>query len=102
MSTVVRDVNSKGFFRLHVKGSPEKIFDLSLPHTVPKNFHRVLDFYAKKGYRVLAFGIRLLHMDMNQINKLEREDLEQKLTFCGLLIMENKLKPITTSIIDIL
>lgn len=31
---------------------------------------------------------------------MEREDLEKDLIFAGLLIMENKLKPITTEIIE--
>ncbi|EAR99959.2 E1-E2 ATPase family protein (macronuclear) [Tetrahymena thermophila SB210] len=101
MSTIVRNLsNDTDFFRLHVKGSPEKIFELSRPSSIPHNFHKVLDFYARKGFRVLAFGIRMLKMTYRKLQKMDREDLEKDLIFTGLLIMENKLKPITTEIID--
>ncbi|KAL4462588.1 hypothetical protein ABPG74_000418 [Tetrahymena malaccensis] len=101
MSTIVRSIsNDTDFFRLHVKGSPEKIFELSRPSSIPHNFHKVLDFYARKGFRVLAFGIRILKMTYRKLQKMDREDLEKDLIFTGLLIMENKLKPITTEIID--
>jgi len=101
MSTVVKNLSDESdFFRLHVKGSPEKIFELSLPSSIPKNFHKVLDFYARKGFRVLAFGIRILHMTYRKLHRSEREELEKDLVFAGLLIMENKLKDITTNIIE--
>lgn len=42
MSTIVRNLkNQTEFFRLHVKGSPEKIFELCKPLTIPQNFHSV-------------------------------------------------------------
>ncbi|EAR98775.2 E1-E2 ATPase family protein (macronuclear) [Tetrahymena thermophila SB210] len=101
MSTIVkRFLAQNEFYRLYVKGSPEKIFELCKPETIPQNFHEVLDFYARKGFRVLAFGIKILNMDKQQIQKVERDEVENELTFAGLLIMENKLKPITTDIIQ--
>jgi len=39
-------------------------------------------------------------MQFGQIFKYEREDFEHSLTFVGFLVMENKLKPITKSIIN--
>ncbi|EAR98784.2 E1-E2 ATPase family protein (macronuclear) [Tetrahymena thermophila SB210] len=101
MSTIVKNLDfDSDFYKLFVKGSPEKIFELSNPQTIPQNFHDVLDFYARKGFRVLAFGVKVLKMNQNQIQKLERDEVEKDLTFAGLLIMENKLKLITTSIIE--
>lgn len=101
MSTIVRSLENKSDgFRLHVKGSPEKIFELCDPSTVPVNFHEVLDFYARKGFRVLAFGVKVLSMGYRKIQKINREELESSLTFAGLLIMENKLKGVTSTIIE--
>ncbi|KAL4494291.1 hypothetical protein ABPG73_018810 [Tetrahymena malaccensis] len=101
MSTIVKNLDfNTEFYKLYVKGSPEKIFELSKPSSIPLNFHEVLDFYARKGFRILAFGVKVLKMNQSQIQKLERDEVENDLTFAGLLIMENKLKPITTSIIE--
>ena len=71
--------NETDFFRLHVKGSPEKIFELCLPDTIPQNFHEVLDFYARKGFRVLAFGVRVLKMTYRKIQKVERDEIIEEL-----------------------
>ncbi|KAL4505176.1 hypothetical protein ABPG72_016243 [Tetrahymena utriculariae] len=63
MSTIVKRFQVQNeFYRLYVKGSPEKIFELCKPETIPQNFHEVLDFYARTGFRVLAFGIKILNM----------------------------------------
>ena len=39
-------------------------------------------------------------MNFEEIEKANREDLEKDLTFAGLIIMENKLKPATKGAID--
>lgn len=33
-------------FKVHTKGSPEKLRSLCLIESIPKNFHKILDFYA--------------------------------------------------------
>lgn len=101
MSAIVKKM-SESFYRLHVKGSPEKIYELCKKDTVPSNFHVILDFYAQKGFRVLAFAVKKLKMNFRKLTKLEREDVEKDLSFAGFLIMENKLKDVTTpTILDL-
>lgn len=97
MSVIVKQIGSSVNARVLVKGSPEKIKELCKPSTLPGDFESVLDFYAKSGYRVLAAAIRDL-----PIAAVEREEAESNLTFVGLLIMQNKLKPATTATIDAL
>lgn len=42
MSSVVKNLSdTTEFFRLHVKGSPEKIYELCLPSSIPLNFREV-------------------------------------------------------------
>ena len=91
-------------FTLNVKGSPEKIIELCLPNTIPSDFKKVLQEYTKKGYRVLGLAHKDLpaSQEISSIQSIKREDAEQGLTFAGFLIMENKLKEITTSIIQTL
>jgi cation-transporting ATPase 13A2 len=66
MSIIVKKSNDTKF-KLFVKGSPEKIFELCLKDSIPANFHIMLDFYAQKGYRVLAFAIKNLKMKYRKI-----------------------------------
>ena len=97
MSVIVKSMNDRRI-RVHVKGSPEKIRELCRLETLPKSFLKILDFYAKSGFRVLATAVKSL--SEIEVYKLERDDVEKDLTFIGFLIMQNKLKPVTTSIID--
>ena len=45
---------------------------------------------------------RTLNISFRNIEKVERNDVECNLTFLGFLVMENKLKPITSEIIHAL
>lgn len=48
MSVIVRNlsIEKDQTYRVHVKGSPEKLRELCKPESIPSSFHRVLDFYA--------------------------------------------------------
>ncbi|CAD8078910.1 unnamed protein product [Paramecium primaurelia] len=93
MSVIVQR-NDK--LRVHVKGSPEKLRELCHPTTVPRSFHKILEHYSKMGFRVLACGSKVIDSECN------RDKAECNLTFLGFLIMQNKLKPVTRSIIQTL
>lgn len=99
MSVIVKRLDENGF-RLHAKGSPEKIRELCRPETVPENFHETLEKYAENGYRVLALATKVLNVGYKKIATATRDDFETDLTFIGLLVMENRLKPVTTSVIN--
>jgi cation-transporting P-type ATPase 13A2 len=43
-----------------VKGSPEKIAELSLKHSLPIDFERVLADYAQRGFRIIALAYKEL------------------------------------------
>ena len=62
MSVIVKHLNETGF-RMHIKGSPEKIRELCKPSTIPPNFHKVLDKYAENGYRVLGLATKMLNVN---------------------------------------
>jgi len=99
MSVIVKhtiDKTNKAF----VKGSPEKIEELCIKASLPKDYHEVLEIYTRKGYRVIALAFRPLpNMNYIKIQKLNREEIETDLHFLGFLIMENKLKEVTSSVI---
>ena len=99
MSVIVKNL-SENSFRLHIKGSPEKLRELCVKESIPSNFHKILDNYSKNGFRVLACATRQLQVSFKNVHKFEREQFEKDAVFLGFLIMENKLKDVTRSIID--
>ncbi|XP_053378783.1 polyamine-transporting ATPase 13A3-like isoform X2 [Mercenaria mercenaria] len=101
MSVIVRRIGGTQF-EIFSKGSPEMITSLCQPDTVPVDFHDVLTSYTQHGYRVLALAWKQLPNKYNyvKVQRVQRERVETGLTFLGLLIMENKLKPETTPVIE--
>ncbi|XP_052821050.1 polyamine-transporting ATPase 13A3-like isoform X2 [Mya arenaria] len=101
MSVIVR--RSQGTqFEVYSKGSPEVISSLCKSETVPEDFHKMLRSYTQHGYRVLALAWKHLPNKYNyvKVQRVQRDKVECDLTFLGLLVMENKLKPETTPVIQ--
>ena len=46
MSVIVKNLK-KNTFRLHMKGSPEKLRELCVPESIPTNFHQILDEFSE-------------------------------------------------------
>lgn len=61
MSVIVRSFLDNSF-KAFVKGSPERIRELCLPHTIPTNFDEILQIYTECGFRVLALATKKLKM----------------------------------------
>lgn len=98
MSVVVKSL-IKPEFELFCKGSPEMIVKLSNVESVPKDLLRSLKTYTEKGYRVIAMATKTLPgLNYMKIKKLTREEMEKDLTFIGLIVLENRLKPQTASV----
>ncbi|XP_055952712.1 polyamine-transporting ATPase 13A3-like isoform X3 [Argiope bruennichi] len=103
MSVMCRTLGSR-HMDLYCKGAPEKIVSLCLSETVPVNFPELLKDYTLQGYRVLALAHRKLDpkLSWHHAQKIKRDQVEKDLTFLGLLIMQNTLKPETTPVIKVL
>jgi cation-transporting ATPase 13A3/4/5 len=101
MSVIVKDFLS-GKYKAFVKGSPEKIRELCTRDSLPSNFDEILQIYTENGFRVLAVASKILPTDMSYLEtqSIQRDDMELECRFLGFLIMQNKLKPVTTSIIQ--
>ena len=59
MSVIVKNIQTRRFWTF-VKGSPEKIQELSLKNSLPADFDHILEDYTRKGYRVIALAAREL------------------------------------------
>ena len=87
-------------YRAFVKGSPEKIKELCVKSSLPENFDRILNSYASEGYRIIALATKTLEkMNFRKTHTIDRADVESDLTFLGLLVMQNRLKPETSAVI---
>jgi len=101
MSVITRQLNEQNYV-VFSKGAPEMIFSLCDQRTLPSDVHDRLHEYTEKGYRVLALAMRELHLSYVKMQKLSREETEKELTFLGLLVMGNMLKPETKDVINVL
>ncbi|KAM4040354.1 polyamine-transporting ATPase 13A3 isoform 1-T1 [Anomaloglossus baeobatrachus] len=86
----------------YVKGAPEVIASLCRAETVPSDFAVVLEDYTKQGYRVIALAHRKLEskISWHKVQNISREAIENNMTFLGLIIMQNKLKPETPAVLE--
>lgn len=74
-----------------VKGAPETIRHRLV--TVPQNYDEIYKSFTRSGSRVLTLASKgLPKLNQNQIDTLDREEVEQKLTFEGFLIFHCPLK----------
>ncbi|KAJ1968921.1 hypothetical protein IWQ62_000946, partial [Dispira parvispora] len=100
MSVAVLDP-STGHVHVFVKGSFEKIKENCRPWTIPSSYNSVTGRWAKEGCYVLAMGHRDLGKltDLTTIQNMGRDDVEQDLSFLGLLLFKNNLKEDTAAAI---
>ncbi|OON21205.1 hypothetical protein X801_02902 [Opisthorchis viverrini] len=101
MSVITRSLYGSEFC-VYAKGAPEMIETLCRRDTIPSDFQSVLLKYARDGYRVLALAWRPLKVSCVRALRIERERAEQNLLFLGYLIMENRLKKESNSVIQTL
>lgn len=101
MSVIARALNGT-HFSVYTKGSPEMIETLCRKETLPRDFHKVLLDYTREGYRVIALAWRPLRVAYTGVMRMDRSQAERQLHFLGLLIMENRLKPESTPVINVL
>ena len=84
------------------KGSPEKVEGMCSASTLPSDYRAVLNTYTRKGYRIIALAGRALPPSMakhSRLSKLTREQAEDNLTFLGLVVLENRLKPVSSAVL---
>ncbi|KAN0061381.1 hypothetical protein ACQY0O_006228 [Thecaphora frezii] len=102
MSVVVKREAETGA-QVYCKGAPEAIFELCEAQSLPSDYHQVLDHYSRAGYRVLAVAGKTIEaMSWAGAQNLPRSVAESRLSFLGLIVFENKLKPGTAPAIAIL
>ncbi|CDW88269.1 atpase type 13a2 isoform 3 [Stylonychia lemnae] len=101
MSVLARNhLNNQNY--LFLKGSPEKVKELSRRDSIPSNYDSILEDYTQRGYRVIALAYRQVNIPTDDLLTITRDKVEDNLTFVGFLIMQNKLKAATIPTLNIL
>ncbi|RLN91403.1 hypothetical protein BBJ28_00013569 [Nothophytophthora sp. Chile5] len=97
-SAVVEELATKKRF-VFVKGSPEAVSAIST--STPADLkHKTLS-YSADGYYCIGFGVK--ELDPNSATPLDvnsREEVESAVTFEGLALFKNELKPETKGMLD--
>jgi cation-transporting ATPase 13A2 len=102
MSVLCTDMDTGAHYAF-VKGSPEMMQTLCTPSSLPPDYKTTLGHFARKGFRVIAIGRKRMATIPKGIEKTDlRVQVEQGLTFLGLVLLENKLKPETEPTLAIL
>ncbi|XP_077472055.1 polyamine-transporting ATPase 13A3-like isoform X2 [Stigmatopora argus] len=100
MSVIVRRPGRRRF-DVYLKGAPETVAELCRARTVPADFRETLESYTRRGLRVIALARGQTEPGLTclQVQSLEREQVESKLDFLGLVIMQNQIKEGTAGVL---
>jgi cation-transporting ATPase 13A2 len=99
-SVLVRQLGSPSG-NIFVKGAPECMQEICRPETFPSDYEEVLNYYTHRGFRVIACAAKSISkLNWAKVQRMTREEAESGLDFAGFIIFENKLKPITASVIN--
>ncbi|KIX10370.1 uncharacterized protein Z518_01452 [Rhinocladiella mackenziei CBS 650.93] len=99
-SVIVRQQGDPGA-SIYVKGAPEVMKDICISSSIPDDFEDLLSYYTHKGFRVIACASKYIsRLSWDEIENMDRSEAESRLQLIGFIIFENKLKAITTEIIE--
>ena len=99
-SVIVRQTGDPGA-SVFVKGAPEVMKDICQASSIPSDFEDLLSYYTHRGFRVIACASKYMSkLSWNKLQNMERAEAEVGLQLTGFIIFENKLKDITTEIIE--
>lgn len=92
--------NSEGEVFVTCKGSAEAVAAVCTTDTMPEDYEQVSKQHAMEGCYVLSISTRSLgHISAEEAVKLDRDDVEAQLTWNGLILFRNELKPDTADAI---
>jgi len=94
-------VKSEGKLYAFVKGSGESMVKVCSANTLPSDFNATLRASAKGGIYQITMATKELDagMSASQIQALSRDEIEQKLTFLGVINFKNVIREETAGVI---
>ena len=58
---------------LYLKGSPEKVKELSVVNSIPNNYDAILEDYTQRGYRVISLAYRPVDIPEDRLPTITRD-----------------------------
>lgn len=99
-SVIVRQRGDPGA-SIFVKGAPEAMKEICTPSSIPADFDDLLNYYTHRGFRVICCASKYLsRLSWEKLHSMDRSEVESRLQLTGFIVFENKLKEITTEIIE--
>ena len=99
-SVIVRHRGDPGA-SIYVKGAPEALKEICTPSSIPSDFDDLLSYYTHRGFRVICCASKYLSkLSWEKLHNMDRSEAESRLQLIGFIVFENKLKEITTSVIE--
>ena len=99
-SVIVRSRGDPGA-SIYVKGAPEALKEICTPSSIPSDFDDLLSYYTHRGFRVICCASKYISMlSWEKLHSMDRSEAESRLQLIGFIVFENKLKEITTSVIE--
>lgn len=101
MSVLTRDSDNSNDVNVYVKGAPEVMIDICVGNSIPNDYTDQLEYYTHRGYRVIACATKTYkgYTEEEDVERLDRTEVESELKFIGFIIFENKLKQDTATTI---
>ncbi|XP_075058372.1 putative cation-transporting ATPase 13A4 isoform X2 [Mixophyes fleayi] len=99
--SVITEVIGGDELLVYMKGAPEMVASFCRPETVPQDFLAELEIYTFQGLRVIGVASKILkNGNREDLESIDRDEVECDMEFLGLLILENRLKPETKPVLD--
>ncbi|XP_059831253.1 polyamine-transporting ATPase 13A3-like [Hypanus sabinus] len=99
MTVIAKDLDHQRLVA-YCKGAPETVVNLCSPDSVPDDFQAVMESFTQRGYQVIGLAFRNFTNSLQEadIKSVKRIFVEQDMTFAGLVVLENRLKKVTSSV----
>ncbi|XP_069583260.1 probable cation-transporting ATPase 13A4 isoform X1 [Ranitomeya imitator] len=99
--SVITEVIGEDELIVYMKGAPEMVASFCTAESVPSGFFKELEHYTFQGLRVIGVASKTLkNTNCQDLDSIEREEVEKDMEFLGLLILENRLKPETAPVLE--
>ncbi|KAM9316538.1 putative cation-transporting ATPase 13A4 [Gastrophryne carolinensis] len=99
--SVITEIEGGHELNVYMKGAPETVASFCKPESVPEGFLKELERYTFQGLRIIGVASKTLQdISHDELENLEREEVECDMEFLGFLILENRLKPETNAVLE--